>query len=110
MNEIQLKIQRVVTNWFKALNKGLVKSLENDPELIGLIKPYKTIEETGVLIHYGDNGSVAFDGEILSAFSYGSEFGFCDDLASSIRTVLYQGDYEDYGFGVWNHESYELEG
>ena len=101
MNEIQLKIQRLVTNWFEALNKDLVKSLENDPELIGLIKPFKTIEETGVLIHYGDNGSVAFDGTILMAFNGGSEFGFCDELAESLREVFMEANYENMGFGVY---------
>lgn len=107
MNQVQLKVQKTINNWFDLKNKEILKAIEIDSELEGLLKPYKNLIDSGVMVSYGENGCVAFDGEILDALRGWSEFGHCEKLANSLIEIFYNNDYDDFGFGVWNHCEYE---
>jgi hypothetical protein len=105
MNQVQLQVQKTISNWFETKNK-YIQELD-DPELTNLLQPYKDLKDAGVMVNYGENGCVAFDGEILSALRGCAEYGWCEKLAESLTDLFYNNDYEDFGFGVWNHCEYE---
>ena len=107
MNKVQLQVQKTISNWFETKNKNLQESIKNDPELANLLQPYKNLTDAGVMVSYGENGCVAFDGEILGALRGCAEYGWCEKLAESLTDLFYNNDYEDFGFGVWNHCEYE---
>ena len=107
MNQVQLKVQKTINKWFETKNKNIQESIKNDSELANLLQPYKDLTDAGVMVNYGENGCVAFDGEILSALRGYAEFGWCEKLAESLTDLFYNNDYEDFGFGVWNHCDYE---
>jgi hypothetical protein len=89
MNKIQLQVQETINNWFDAKNLEIVKSIDKNIELKGLLEPYKNLTDAGVLVSYGDDGCVAFDGEILLAFRGYAEFGHCEKLAESLTSRLF---------------------
>ncbi len=107
MNKVQLEVQETINNWFNAKNLETLKWIDEDTELKGLLKPYKNLTDAGVMVSYGDNGCVAFDGDILSALRGCAEFGYCEKLAESLRAIFYENEYDDFGFGVYNHCEYE---
>ena len=103
MNKVQLQVQETINNWFDAKNLGIVKSINKDQELKGLLKPYKNLTDAGVMVSYGDDGCVAFDGDILLALRGYADYGWCEKLAESLTDIFYDNEYDDFGFGVWNH-------
>jgi hypothetical protein len=107
MDKVQLQVQETINNWFDAKNLGIVKSINKDQDLKGLLKPYKNLTDAGVMVSYGDDGSVAFDGDILSALRGYAEFGHCEKLAESLTDIFYDNEYDDFGFGVYNHCEYK---
>jgi hypothetical protein len=95
MNKIQLETKKIINEWLIKENES-IKRIDLD-----CLKPHKTPADAGVLVHYGNDGAIAFDGEILSAFRGCAEYGQCQDLAESLIDLFYSNEYEDCGFGVW---------
>jgi hypothetical protein len=95
MNNIQLKTKKIINEWLIKENES-IKRIDLD-----CLKPHKTPADAGVLVHYGNDGAIAFDGEILSAFRGCAEYGQCQDLAESLIDLFYSNEYEDCGLGVW---------
>ncbi len=101
MNQVQLKVQKTINNWFDSKNK-VIMNLNLD-----YFEPYQTLEEAGLFVNYGDNGCIAFDGEILGALRGYAEDKTFNDLGELLTNLFYEEEYEDFGFGVWNHCEYE---
>ena len=72
----------------------------NDTDCDYKIPTHQCIHDC-ILVHFSEDGSIAFDGEILSAIRRCSEYGYLDDIAERITEFLYSKDYDRAGFGVW---------
>jgi len=88
MNKTQKNVGKIINNWVTDRNK---KCKFND-----------SAEDWGILVHYHNDGSIAFDGDILSALRYCAEFNIWDELRDNLTEIMINDDYENQGFGVWN--------
>ena len=88
MNKTQEKIRKLIEKWVKDTNK---KCNSND-----------SMEKWGILVHYHNDGSIAFDGDILDALRYMAEFNIWEELRDNLTEIMINDGYENQGLGVWN--------
>ena len=100
MNTTQLQLQSIIGNFVANENEHIIAMNESDPDGYQL-SIYECIFDSGILVHFGDDGSICFDGDILSAIRCCSEYGYLDNLAEEIQEFLWSKDYTRAGFGVW---------
>ena len=88
MNKTQKNVSRLIEKWLDNINK---ECNSND-----------TKEKWGVLVHYHNDGSIAFDGAILDALRYMAEFSIWEELRDDLIEIMSSDNYENQGLGVWS--------
>jgi len=98
MNTTQLQLQSIIGQFVEKQNDHIIHF---NSQSSYQLKTDEYIFDSGILVHFGDDGSIAFDGDILSALRGCSEYGYLDNLAKEIQEFLYSKNYDRFGFGVW---------
>jgi hypothetical protein len=106
IKRIENKVNKMIDKFINDWNEEMVKDSENMKKLYpdtDWTHKEETRESLGIIIHFHEDGDVAMDGELFSAFIGQSEWNLYDEITENITSYLYGKNYDYEGFGVFKY-------